>query len=440
MNDGTIRTLCILALSLLLTACTSSQLHHSSIESCPYSKDGDCSDSAIQMGDHEEKGKYLLGIIEYDDSGKLHSIAQKNAVLKEFREVIAKEDVMLITFVHGWHNTAEPDNDNLSSFRNMLVQVSQMESIGAKQQSRKPRKVLGLYVGWRGEALEIPVINNLTFWNRKDTAHKVGEQGVSGLLIELEDIVDHKTGSDSRLVVIGHSFGGALVYSSLEQVLLERYKQTRQSKGNVDGFGNLVVLINPAFEAIRYSELYKLSQTDCRPYKNSQLPKLAIITSEGDWATKYAFPFGQLFSKSMVKELNQDSYYCTADGKSGEQPLKIDAKSAERTTVGHFKPYLTHRLAAVSDGKDHGAGFQIQDLQMAWGAQSIGGTLDLGESKLISLGRSTALNPYLNVEVDTSLIDDHNDIWSVETTHFIRDLIAVATTPQRFCGIPFDKL
>jgi len=46
------------------------------------------------------------------------------------------------------------------------------------------------------------------------------------------------------LVVIGHSFGGAIVYSALAQILESRFIQPQLdplSTGDVQGFGNLVV-------------------------------------------------------------------------------------------------------------------------------------------------------------------------------------------------------
>jgi hypothetical protein len=50
-------------------------------------------------------------------------------------------------------------------------------------------------------------------------------------------------------------------------------------------------------------------------------------------------------------------------------------------------------------------------------------------SRLESLQRATALNPELNIQVDRRLIGDHNDIWEPEIIAFLRDLIAISTTP-----------
>ena len=64
--------------------------------------------------------------------------------------------------------------------------------------------------------------------------------------------------------------------------------------GNVGGFGNLVVLINPAFEATLYSALNDMVAG--RGYLCSQRPVFAVLTSETDQATRVAFPIGRFFS------------------------------------------------------------------------------------------------------------------------------------------------
>lgn len=149
-----------------------------------------------------------------------------------------------------------------------------------------------------------------------------------------------------RLVVIGHSFGGAVVYTSLQKILADRFIDSRRGKTFQDdakGFGDLVVLMNPAFEALRFASLYDLSQNGCRRYFSTQVPRLAILTI---WATH-----------------------------KNDEPLEFDG------------------------------------------------------SRLVSLGRTTALNPYLNISVDKALINDHNDIWRPRVANFIRELIVISTTP-----------
>jgi hypothetical protein len=99
----------------------------------------------------------------------------------------------------------------------------------------------------------IPVINGLTFWDRKNTAEDVGYLGVTELLLKLEEISNIRNSVKppikSRLIIIGHSFGGAVVYSATSQILMGRFMNSRPGKGFTDsaqGFGDLVVLLDLA--------------------------------------------------------------------------------------------------------------------------------------------------------------------------------------------------
>ena len=427
-------------LVMLLSSCASNDMYRSDYEICDYEKTGDCASSALQVSGLGSDKEYRLGFVEYDDQGQMRDRQQMNRVLNEYREIAIREDVMLVTFVHGWHHSAKPEDDNIRSFRTMLQRLSKKEGLGSLQQSRAKRKILGLYIGWRGDSITIPYLNHITFWDRKNTAHTVGQQGVTEVLLKLEEIVNVKAGIEeetppplnSRMVVIGHSFGGAVVYTSLQKILADRFVNSRRGKtfsGDAQGFGDLVVLMNPAFEALRYSSLYDLSQESCRGYFSNQLPRLAVLTSETDLATKYAFPAGRFFATLFESHLDLDRHYCVAPGKNGVKTMEISEGEAARHTIGHFTPYLTHRLNPLEKAAPHPADYQVNQVQLDWERQQMGGTLDFEGSQLVHLGRSTARNPYLNVQVDKALIDGHNDIWRDDMINFIRDLIVISTTP-----------
>jgi hypothetical protein len=297
-----------------------------------------------------------------------------------------------------------------------------------------------LYIGWRGDSINVPYLNGITFWDRKNTAHDVGQQGVTEVLLKLEEIVNVKIGMEeedpppmnSRLVVIGHSFGGAVVYTSLQKIMSDRFIDSRRGKTFQDdakGFGDLVVLMNPAFEAIRFAALYDLSQEGCRGYFKTQLPRLVILTSEADYATKYAFPAGRFFSTLFESHITLDRHYCTKPGKQGVQAMQISESAADKNTVGHFEPYLSHRLDPAVSLKQRKTDFQIKQLQTEWAEHTNDVPLDFPGSQLKSLNRTNPLNPYLNIQVDKELISDHNDIWQEQIVAFIRDLILISTTP-----------
>jgi len=440
MNHRIFRHLFFLMLSLLLTACSSNSIYRNDYNICNYSVSGDCVKNALQVHAAGEDVEYHLSFVEYDDQGQLRDPEQVKEVLEEYQRLAVSDDVLLITFVHGWHHSAKPEDGNIASFRKMLREVSRMEGVGSKQQKRAKRKVIGLYVGWRGDSIDVPYINDVTFWDRKNTAHDVGQQGVTGVLLKLEEIVNVKRAMEqgipaprtSRLVVIGHSFGGAVVYSSLQKIIADRFVDSREGKayqGDAKGFGDLVILMNPAFEAMRFGALYDLSQEGCRGYFNTQLPKLAILTSEADYATKLAFPAGRFFSTFFESHVTLDRHFCSQPGKNGIQAMQIDEGAADRNTVGHFIPYITHRLNPLAEEEQRKNDFEIKQLQTSWAEHTNDVALNFVGSQLLSLKRSNPLNPYLNIQVDKELIKDHNDIWGLRIVKFISDLIAVSTTP-----------
>jgi hypothetical protein len=440
MNHHLPRNLIFLTLVLFLAACSSNDIYRSDYEPCSYNASGDCVKNALQVHAQDQADEYRLGFVEYDDQGQLRDRKQMDAVLNEYQRIASTEDVLLITFVHGWHHSAQPEDGNIVSFRNMLAEVSKMEELGSAQQERNKRKVLGLYVGWRGDSISIPYVNNVTFWDRKNTAHNVGQQGVSEVLLKLEEIVNVKVGMEeenpppmnSRLVVIGHSFGGAVVYSSLQKILADRFIDSRRGKtfrDDAKGFGDLVVLMNPAFEALRFASLYDLSQEGCRGYFPSQLPRLAILTSEADYATKYAFSIGRFFSTLFESHVDLERHYCSKPGKNGVQAMQVSEGEADRNTVGHFTPYLTHQLKPTTDMKVRKADFKFKQLQTIWSKHTNEVPVEFVGSQLESLKRTNPLNPYLNIKVDKQLINNHNDIWRPQVVAFIRDLIIISTTP-----------
>ena len=48
------------------------------------------------------------------------------------------------------------------------------------------RKLVGIYIGWRGKSMHGLGTENLTYWDRKSVAQEVGKGGVTDVFIELE--------------------------------------------------------------------------------------------------------------------------------------------------------------------------------------------------------------------------------------------------------------
>ncbi len=418
---------------LVFSGCAQNAAYRTDYQSCVYTQSSDCEVHAIQHHAPDQPGEYYLSFVEFDDQGQLWDREQLHKVLDSYQPIAGIHDVLLVAFIHGWHHNADPEDGNVKEFRRLLTKLSHVESNGGTG-----RKVLGVYIGWRGESITIPVINATTFWDRKNTAHKVGQQGVTEVLLKLEEIVNVKAGMDtataqpprSRLVTIGHSFGGAVLYTALQQILEDRFIDSRKHKtsaGDANGLGDLVVLMNPAFEALRYATLYDISQDYCRSYFPSQLPKLAILTSETDRATGWAFPVGRFLSTFFETHTTLNRHRCTDIGKI--DPMKIAEGKADRHTVGHFGPYLTHRLIPTTTSAQRSTNFNYRVLQNLWSRQKMSGSFVFENTELMHLGNTVSNNPYLNIQVDQHLIEGHNDIWHDDIVNFLRDLIMISTTP-----------
>ncbi|WP_292979997.1 esterase [Nitrosomonas sp.] len=407
-------------LAMLLSACASNDIYRSNFDNCVVTAQEKCESHTIQQHNVGSDSEYLLGFVEIDDQGQLRNRAQMQAVLDELYALASRESVLINVFVHGWHHSAKPGDSNVESFKASLAELSRVEH--QLHPEKAARRVVGVYVGWRGESIDVPWINNITFWDRKNTAHEVGYLGMAELLLKLEEIRNVKNTQEppvkSRLVILGHSFGGAAVYSATAQILADRFINSRNGKnyiGDAEGFGDLVVLLNPAFEALKYAPLYDLAQARCS-YFEEQAPRLVILTSEADYATKYAFPAGRVFSTFFET-------HGTIERNDCGKPLAYSEGAADRSTAGHFKPLQSHELRPAEKIRE----LDYRNVQKIWKKQQTKGVAQFGSTRLSSLDHTVEHNPYLNVRVDKQLIKDHNDVFGKEIMEFIRTLIVVST-------------
>lgn len=108
---------------------------------------------------------------------------------------------------------------------------------------------------------------------------------------------------------------------------------------------DLVVLLNPAFEATRFEPLFQAAK-DRLPvsgprwdYVAQQRPIFVAITSEADSATRVAFPIGRFVNSTVQHEGWTDQ-----DDPSNQQYAQRLEKVANNHTIGHMERYRTHRL------------------------------------------------------------------------------------------------
>lgn len=392
-----------------------------------------CQRASLQQLPDANASAYHLNFIEFDDQGQLWDRQQMWQVLTQLTAQAAKRDLLMLVFVHGWTHSAEPNDQNIATFNRVLAQINQDEQQLAHQQQRPARAVAGVYLAWRGGSVPVPLLENLTFWERKNTAEKVGHGDVAEVLSRLEQLRLDKnalapSNTGTRLVVIGHSFGAALVQSALAQILENRFVRSTGplTASDVDGFGNLVVLINPAIEAARFSSLSDMS-IERGHYFANQLPVLLILTSEADNATKIAFSAGRRLSTLFELERAQQRYNATTG-----QTETIQQDLANVTAIGHFAPYRTHRLEPSAQQPLHQPPTlaNLALIQQQWQQDRPQGEIYFPGSVLKHQANSAGRNPYLVVQVSRELIPDHNQIDDPRILEFIRQLLLLSMEPR----------
>lgn len=392
------------------------------------------------------------GFVEFDEYGNLLNPLAFEKLMGEIRAI--KRPVLMVTYLHGWRHSAAPDDDDVREFKLAMRNIAAMD--GCK------REVVGVYMGWRGQvfAWNSP-LDYITFWDRKQTAHSVGSGAVTEVLLRLDKERVRRNGSrlqatedtQSRLVFIGHSFGAAVLYTALAPILVERFTQsagfdpaddlrTTQCVSNpkepLKTVGDLVVLVNPAFEAMRLATLHKLSM-GCH-YMSTQRPVLAIVTGTTDQAT------GTLFGLARAPRAFLQKYA----RHSADVPEGFKANSV---AVGHYPDYQTHVLSSPAHSDDatstdtfKGCEQYIDPSVNEWKLRKLAspamalsepllfstqkkgkdGRPSFFELKLDKTPASAAgppFNPVLNVKVEAPIINGHGGIYSCQLMAFIGALV-----------------
>lgn len=400
-----------------------------------------------------ERGEngYLLGFIEFDDQGDYWDRDQALKLLKKLKDSTDGRDVVIVVFTHGWGHNADNNDGNVKTFRHILQKLQEKEDTFQKIGAGAARQVVGIYIGWRGLSLKVEPFETFTFWERKNTAHKVGHGDMTELLLLLEAMhsrLNQKpAGARNRLVIVGHSFGAAVVHSALTQILQDRFVEAAQRDKMLHSFGDLVVLINPAFEAQRYDALQQMAK---QGHYKEQLPVMAILSSQGDWPNKVFFPIGRWISTFFEKHSDPEQ------------------KQKNRTAVGHYRPFRTHRLIVTQQVDKPESNARVVTLddtgeesirgprpkKILKGAKALSSDSLEDQMKAISYVKDewkdrtteaecgwvqpfpgTTLehlcpakppnNPYLVIDVENEIIDGHNGIDSKLLIDFVSNFVII---------------
>jgi len=252
---------------------------------------------------------YHLGFLEFQEDGEPYALVsedasgdkpvtsamlqrgmeaemrEKHMAASAVRPVITQLDVLkkflatgshyVIVFVHGWRNDANIGNQNVADLRLYAAHAARfLAGRCPAEPAYCDMDVTAIYAGWRGARVDEKGLINLfgsaiggfagnlsagaTLFDRKPVSEQVAPAAISALRT-LEDVLTSKDGPPrhNKMIVFGHSLGGNLLATGLKDDLIKAVRRHEFGTTLPPVLGDLVVLINPASEAAKWTAVQR---------------------------------------------------------------------------------------------------------------------------------------------------------------------------------------
>jgi hypothetical protein len=315
--------------------------------------------------------------IEFTDDGVLADAAQVQATEDAIRALPPADQAVVVLFVHGWRHSGAMSDKHLAAFRQTLRDVR-------NDALPSTRQVLGVYLAWRGNRLMGPLFP-AGFFDRADTADVIGRStAFNDLVHKLNLAVDDRraTGKVAALS-IGHSLGGKLLFTALEQQLAA---SPATSPEQFVMFGNMTILLNPAQDANDYKKIDQYNNQHSR----WPAPVLVTFSSNADTVVGRTWTIGQKLKDMFGGHSEED----------------------EDVGLGWKSQQLTHRLCGEP-------GF----VNVCAGVTNTDGS-GYGSLRLVPIPTQTSDGPFFVVRTNGHVIAGHSDIFSATFRQFLVDFVS----------------
>ena len=291
---------------------------------------------------HTPEHPYQLSFIEFDERGDYWDRRQVGSAAHHIKT--SAKPVLLVVFIHGWHNDASEEAGDVHRFRCLLKQIGSTDAT-------KRLEVQGVFIGWRGESvarnplLKVPSL--LSLYSRKSAVERAaGHPMADSIFWMVREARKYKPGS--RTVLIGHSLGALALEKVLAQSLPARLYayggEGEKGAGRDELYSpaDLIVLLNSAAESSYAKELIDtFRRLPQKPGEGTAIdpnhPLLISITSTADSATGTFFPIGTKLSNAfgVFRDYKLDQKYDGSD-------RTVSQKSYYTQTPGHNESIVSH--------------------------------------------------------------------------------------------------
>ncbi len=372
--------------------------------------------SFIELKQPSQSARAKIGFIEFTDSGKPYDPSVVDNVIEKIEAAsrTSKKNLLMVVFIHGWNHNAEQTDRNVMEFKRFL---SDLQTDETKISVGRERDVIGIYMGWQAKATDSRIVQLLSYRAKKDLGLETGLVGVRDVLERLASL--RAGNQNNRLVLIGHSFGGGVLYSAVEGKLIAELSDS--DVVHQKAYGDLVILMNPAIEAARFVELQRIASS--KIFLKCSSLAMASFTSEADTALSEDFPIGmRLFYADQLA--------------SSTEPELLTTPYGRYSKFSHYRLSISKSIpleASLSNESFAKALPTWENFRQAKGAFQIGPIMLKETDSSIAESRKFAGFPILNTLVSGELIPQHNEIWDPRFAYFVRGLVGMEFAKARQC-------